>query len=133
MFVYRLFGFFFSSRRRHTRYWRDWSSDVCSSDLVSDVRDSVHALRPPALDELGLVGALREGAMQYGPAGLRVSVEDPEELSHLPAAGGVALYRVGQEGLGNVMGHARAGNRSYRIRLGGEGVRKGGVLGKGVD
>src|SRR3712207_7788859 len=31
-----LFGrviFFFSSKRRHTRYWRDWSSDVCSSDL----------------------------------------------------------------------------------------------------
>src|SRR3712207_8137371 len=27
--------FFFSSRRRHTRYWRDWSSDVCSSDLGS--------------------------------------------------------------------------------------------------
>src|SRR3712207_9038343 len=27
-------NFFFSSRRRHTRYWRDWSSDVCSSDLV---------------------------------------------------------------------------------------------------
>src|SRR3712207_9314730 len=29
-----LFVFFFSSRRRHTRYWRDWSSDVCSSDLT---------------------------------------------------------------------------------------------------
>src|SRR5258707_11849204 len=29
-----LFFFFFSSRRRHTRYWRDWSSDVCSSDLL---------------------------------------------------------------------------------------------------
>src|SRR5258707_2374765 len=28
--------FFFSSRRRHTRYWRDWSSDVCSSDLSGD-------------------------------------------------------------------------------------------------
>src|SRR5215203_381663 len=28
-----IFFFFFSSRRRHTRYWRDWSSDVCSSDL----------------------------------------------------------------------------------------------------
>src|SRR5215203_6795758 len=28
--------FFFSSRRRHTRYWRDWSSDVCSSDLTGD-------------------------------------------------------------------------------------------------
>src|SRR3712207_7226534 len=32
--VFFLF-FFFSSRRRHTRYWRDWSSDVCSSDLAA--------------------------------------------------------------------------------------------------
>src|SRR3712207_5489230 len=30
--------FFFSSRRRHTRYWRDWSSDVCSSDLGDERR-----------------------------------------------------------------------------------------------
>src|SRR3712207_8042387 len=30
-----VFIFFFSSRRRHTRYWRDWSSDVCSSDLYN--------------------------------------------------------------------------------------------------
>src|SRR3712207_8136399 len=29
--------FFFSSRRRHTRYWRDWSSDVCSSDLATPI------------------------------------------------------------------------------------------------
>src|SRR5207253_5725736 len=34
-------GFFFSSRRRHTRWPRDWSSDVCSSDLVV-----VPAVRP---------------------------------------------------------------------------------------
>src|SRR3712207_2165235 len=33
--------FFFSSRRRHTRYWRDWSSDVCSSDLAE--RDALAA------------------------------------------------------------------------------------------
>src|SRR3712207_7446099 len=31
--MFFLLFFFFSSRRRHTRYWRDWSSDVCSSDL----------------------------------------------------------------------------------------------------
>src|SRR5215203_6924738 len=43
--------FFFSSRRRHTRYWRDWSSDVCSSDL--------HAV---AGHELGLLGPAAEGA-----------------------------------------------------------------------
>src|SRR5215203_568587 len=34
-----MFFFFFSSRRRHTRYWRDWSSDVCSSDLERMVAD----------------------------------------------------------------------------------------------
>src|SRR6476620_5881307 len=33
--VQLVYCFFFSSRRRHTRYWRDWSSDVCSSDLTS--------------------------------------------------------------------------------------------------
>src|SRR5437868_14316638 len=39
------FIFFFSSRRRHTRSKRDWSSDVCSSDLVmafAALRDAVH-------------------------------------------------------------------------------------------
>ncbi|MBA2782902.1 MAG: CHASE domain-containing protein [Rubrobacteraceae bacterium] len=86
-------------------------------EIVSDVRHSVHALRPPALDELGLVEALREGAMQYGPAGLRVSVEDPEELSHLPAAVEVACYRIAQEALANVVRHARASHCSIRIRL----------------
>src|SRR5690625_5895718 len=33
-FVCSCFCFFFSSRRRHTRWPRDWSSDVCSSDLI---------------------------------------------------------------------------------------------------
>jgi signal transduction histidine kinase len=86
-------------------------------EIVSDVRHSAHALRPPALDELGLVEALKEGAMQYGPAGLRVSVEDPEELSHLPAAVEVACYRIAQEALANVVRHAGADNCSIRIRL----------------
>jgi signal transduction histidine kinase len=88
-----------------------------ASEIVSDVRRSVHALRPPALDELGLVGALKEGALQYGPAGLRVSVENPEELSHLPAAVEVACYRIVQEALANVVRHARASHCSIRIRL----------------
>src|SRR5437762_7933106 len=38
-------GFFFSSRRRHTRYIGDWSSDVCSSDLVGKARDWIAAHR----------------------------------------------------------------------------------------
>src|SRR5438445_12358452 len=57
------FVFFFSSRRRHTRYWRDWSSDVCSSDLavlVGKPRVQGKGPRPYALTgtriELGLQG-----------------------------------------------------------------------------
>src|SRR3712207_2504691 len=37
--------FFFSSRRRHTRYWRDWSSDVCSSDLANGEVEEDAAVR----------------------------------------------------------------------------------------
>src|SRR5258707_3667114 len=40
-----LFFFFFSSRRRHTRYWRDWNSDVCSSDLARTIVDSAAVAR----------------------------------------------------------------------------------------
>src|SRR3712207_8513027 len=49
LLVLELDSFFFSSRRRHTRYWRDWSSDVCSSDLPTpSVRllDFAASLRP---------------------------------------------------------------------------------------
>ena len=86
-------------------------------EIVRDVRHSVHALRPPALDELGLIGALREGAIQYGPASLRVSVESTGELSRLPAAVEVACYRIAQEAMANVVRHARASHCSIRIRL----------------
>src|SRR3712207_8769683 len=47
---------FFSSRRRHTRYWRDWSSDVCSSDLSRMLMD-----RTP-VTTAGTTGVLRLGS-----------------------------------------------------------------------
>src|SRR5258707_9926157 len=37
--------FFFASRRRHTRYWRDWSSDVCSSDLSQRDQETLALVR----------------------------------------------------------------------------------------
>src|SRR5947209_12011834 len=54
--------FFFSSRRRHTRYWRDWSSDVCSSDLhvgpaVAQGPGNFEGLGRRLLDGLALEGA----------------------------------------------------------------------------
>src|SRR3712207_5615945 len=55
--------FFFSSRRRHTRYWRDWSSDVCSSDLefatldlLSDGRAEIMAGRGSFIESFPLFG-----------------------------------------------------------------------------
>ena len=86
-------------------------------ETVSDVRRSVHALRPPALDELGLIGAIREGAARYGRGGLRLSVEAPEELPTLPAAVEVAAYRIAQEATTNVVRHAEASNCWVRIAL----------------
>src|SRR6266498_5997254 len=46
-----LFFFFFSSRRRHTRCGRDWSSDVCSSDLSYEVAAGLGAVEAAALVE----------------------------------------------------------------------------------
>ena len=66
---------------------------------------------------LGLDGALREGAIQRGTAGLRISIESSGELSRLPAAVEVACYRIVQEALANVVRHARASHCSIRIRL----------------
>src|SRR5258707_3797254 len=43
------FFFFFSSRRRHTRYWRDWSSDVCSSDLLLNISASPYTINKRTL------------------------------------------------------------------------------------
>src|SRR5207249_5798578 len=48
-----LIFFFFSSRRRHTRSKRDWSSDVCSSDLVSTARHQRLELAPYKLLKTG--------------------------------------------------------------------------------
>src|SRR5690606_39822025 len=46
----RRYVFFFSSRRRHTRFSRDWSSDVCSSDLKpSESKKSVQETTSPII------------------------------------------------------------------------------------
>src|SRR5256886_12303921 len=51
-----IFGFFFSSRRRHTRFDCDWSSDVCSSDLRRIRRREVRLARDLRIGQLVVVG-----------------------------------------------------------------------------
>ena len=83
---------------------------------ITDIRQLVYALRPPALDELGLVSAIREHIAHYDqPNGLHVSIDAPERLPPLPAAVEVAAYRIVLEALTNVARHAHA--QTCRIRL----------------
>lgn len=84
---------------------------------LSDVRRLVYDLRPPALDELGLSGAIREAAAQYATEGLSISVRAPEHPSPLPAAVEVAAYRIAQEALTNVVRHAEASVCLVRLSL----------------
>lgn len=85
---------------------------------VGDIRRLVYELRPPALDELGLAGALRDTAGRYSSNGLRVTVEAPEQLPALPAAAEVAAYRIAQEALTNVVRHAQARRCSVNLAVG---------------
>ena len=82
---------------------------------VQDVRRLVYDLRPPALDDLGLVGALHESVRHYKQQGLNVTFEVPGEFPELPAAVEVAAYRIIQEALTNVVRHAQA--TSCRVLL----------------
>ncbi len=84
---------------------------------VADIRRLVYALRPPALDDLGLLGAIRETAAQHSANGLNVSVDAPETLPDLSAAVEVAAYRIAQEGLTNVARHATAHECVVRLAL----------------
>lgn len=88
-----------------------------AQSAVADIRRLVYELRPPALDELGLVGAIRETAAQCGAHGLHVSVEAPANPPPLPAAVEVAAYRIAQEAMTNVARHAAARECSVRLSL----------------
>jgi len=93
-------------------------------EVISDIRHLVYELRPPALDQLGLVSAIREQAASQGlrtedalrnTSGPIFSIDAPRNLPPLPAAVEVAAYWIAQEALTNVARHARA--RTCHIHL----------------
>ena len=84
-------------------------------DVVADVRRLVHDLRPPALDDRGLVGALGQQAEQITSSGGPTVRIDAGDLDPLPAAVEVAAYRIAGEALTNVTRHARAATATLRL------------------
>jgi signal transduction histidine kinase len=89
-------------------------------DLADQLRQSVEAvrqlaygLRPAALDELGLVGALRKEGSRFSP--IKVIVDAPESMPALPSAVEVAAYRIAAEALTNVVRHSDAKLASVRL------------------
>ncbi|TDP94855.1 sensor histidine kinase [Labedaea rhizosphaerae] len=86
---------------------------------IADVRRLVEDLRPPAIDELGLLGALRQRAEHLAwradGAALRIRLEVPERLPALPAAVEVAAYRIATEALTNVVRHSGASTVVLRL------------------
>ena len=85
--------------------------------MVGDVRRLIYELRPPALDELGLVESLRGIAARETSVPVTVTVEAPELFPPLPAAVEVAAYRIVQEALTNVARHARARSCTFEIAV----------------
>lgn len=83
---------------------------------VAEVRSVVHGLRPPALDDLGLDGALRELAAGFTGPSLAVRLDCDEDLAGLPAATEVATYRIVAEALTNASRHAGASSVVVRVR-----------------
>jgi two-component system NarL family sensor kinase len=87
------------------------------TDALADVRRLVHGLRPPALDDLGLLDALRQQVERTRSPQLAVEIV-ADQLPQLPAAVEVAAYRIVSEGLTNTVKHA--GARTATVRLAGQ-------------
>jgi signal transduction histidine kinase len=97
---------------------RDIAMEVKSAaqGALADIRRIAYNLRPPALDEFGLVGALRQHIEANNHVdGLHILFDDPGTLPPLPAAVEVAAYRIALEAMTNVQRHAQAKQCSVRL------------------
>lgn len=92
---------------------------------VDDIRRLVYDLRPPALDELGLVAALRQQAARVSvrSPGLDVLIDASPGLPRLAAATEVAAYRIAMEAVSNTVKHAQATRCQVHLRAEGDDLR----------
>jgi len=95
---------------------------------LAEIRHLVYGLRPPELDQLGLLEAIHQYADRYSSGGnnkpdddgLLITIETPAEFPLLMAAVEVAAYRIIQEGLKNVVTHSNARHCQVKISVNGD-------------
>jgi len=85
------------------------------SGATADIRRLVYELRPPMLDDLGLVAAIRN--FKLGDSPVQLEVIAPEPMPRLPAAVEVAVYRIAGEAIHNVVKHAGATTCVVKIQI----------------
>jgi signal transduction histidine kinase len=87
---------------------------------IADIRRLVHGLRPPALDEFGLVAALRSRLLAFETAsgGVAAELRATGDDRALPAAVEVAIYRIVEEALTNIARHAAARRVTVTLAIG---------------
>ncbi len=100
--------------------------DICDQMLrqtIDQVRSALADLRPPALDELGLIVALRELARAMQAAGvMKFDVQGTEPTPRMAADREIALYRIAQEAFTNAAKHSSGSRVEARLSHGPEGV-----------
>ncbi len=84
---------------------------------IADIRRVVYDLRPPALDDLGLIEAIRAHADRLSGQNFSSHVESQGNLGNLPAAVEVAAFRITQEALTNVVRHAGATSCAVSLQI----------------
>jgi two-component system, NarL family, sensor histidine kinase UhpB len=116
-----------AARQTEERGARDEMLDELRDNLTRTtdaIRGYARVLHPPALKDLGLVAALESYARSLSSSsGLEVQIVADDISGVLPIEGELALYRIVQEALGNVVRHARATAVLVRVRNAGDAVR----------
>jgi signal transduction histidine kinase len=90
-----------------------------AKETIKEVRRLVDDLRPPAIDEVGLIDAIRHRAAALSTDALRYDVTGPETLPSLPAAVEVAAFRIASEAMTNTAKHSGASRCTVEIELDG--------------
>jgi signal transduction histidine kinase len=84
---------------------------------ISDIRTLVYALRPPELDEFGLMFALRQLIQQFNKSRMDITINGPDRITSLHAATEVAAYRIVQEALNNAVRHSKGTVCNVKVEL----------------